>query len=127
VEPVDKDLSLSTHLAHEDWHAQNDCLGLQNRVVDARHVVLDYAAAVLGLARKTGVARLKVKSGRVPGPHLCTQITGTFEDGAYHPSRAALRTGTGGKSNDVHVVLSQCCAPFAASINLAWTLMYALA
>jgi hypothetical protein len=44
VEPVDKDFSLSTHLAHEDWHAQNESLGLQNRAVDARHVVLDDAA-----------------------------------------------------------------------------------
>lgn len=127
VEPVDKDFSLSTHLAHEDWHAQNESLGLPNRAVDARHVVLDDAAAVFGLARKTGVAGLKVKPVRAPGAHPGTEITGSFEDGAYYPGCAAQRTGTGGKSNDVGGVLSQCCAPLVVSVDFAWTLMYALA
>ena len=88
---------------------------------------MDDAAAVPGLARKAGVAGLKVKSGCVPGPHLRTLITGTFKDGVYHPGSAALRTGTGGKSNDGPGGLSQCCAPLAAGTDLAWTLIYALA
>lgn len=70
--------------------------------MDAGHVVLDDAAAVLRPAGETGATGLEVKAGRAPGMHLRPMLPGTFEDGVDHPGGVAPQTGAGGKSNDIH-------------------------
>jgi hypothetical protein len=119
MEAVKEDLGLGAHLPHEDRHAQNEGLSLQDRGVDGRHFVLDDAATVLCLAGVTGAAGLEVKSRRAPEAHLRPSINGTFEDGADHPRGAAQRTGAPGKSNDFHGFLSYDRAPVVALFQRA--------
>lgn len=56
VEPVEEDLCLGTHLAHEDGQAEDEGLGLENGTVDGGHVIVYSATAVFAFAGKTGAA-----------------------------------------------------------------------
>ena len=105
-QPVGEYLRLAAHLPHVNRRAENECVGMRNRVMNLLHVVVEKASPVSTFAAEATLAWFDVEIVEMPGLYFSSLFFRTFKYFVDGPGGVAFLARAGIESHHSHFISS---------------------